>query len=427
MKRSRARWLYIAPPIFFFWVFGQMDKLGISVIITNHKFLQDLGLLGETAKIGFLMTGFLVFYGFANIAWGFIVDRIGPRKTAIIGTIIWGFTMILGGLSSSYGLFMVSRMILGIGEAVLFPVCNKLISNWFPPKEFGRAQSSWIIGDYLGPAIGIPIIIFAISLGGWEASFYLLAAFSLIINLPLFLFLTRDDPKQHYAVNAAELQYIQEGQKTKQSSNITFGELLRNYRYWMIWLVMLVDSVLFYGISFWLPTYLEKARHFSAALMSSWTSSAWLLALITVLLVGYIADKTRKPSLIGTVIFVIGAIALIIATSTGNSSLAAVMMDIGLAAVGGVLEISQLLLVDYSSKETAGKAAGLMGFTNIVGGFTTAFMGYLVEVSGGNFTTAIIFLVFNAVIGAIALFTLVPGERKDALNQSENFEANSEA
>lgn len=217
MKRSRVRWYYIAPPIFFFWVFGQMDKLGISVIITNHKFLKDLGLLGETAKIGFLMTGFLLFYGFANIAWGFIVDKIGPRKTAIIGTLIWGITMIMGGLSSSYGLFMASRMILGIGEAVLFPVCNKLISNWFPPREFGRAQSTWIIGDYLGPAIGTPIIIFTLNLGGWEASFFLLAAFSFLINLPLFLFLTRDDPKQHHAVNDLELQYIQEGQKAQRS------------------------------------------------------------------------------------------------------------------------------------------------------------------------------------------------------------------
>ncbi|TCP31709.1 sugar phosphate permease [Scopulibacillus darangshiensis] len=425
MKRSRARWLYIAPPIFFFWVFGQMDKLGISVIITNEDFLKDMDLLGDTAKIGFLMTGFLVLYGLANIAWGFIVDRIGPRKTAIIGTVIWGLTMILGGLSSSYGLFMISRMILGIGEAVLFPVCNKFISNWFPPKEFGRAQSTWIIGDYLGPAIGIPIIIFTIGLGGWEASFFLLAVFSFLINLPLFIFLTRDQPKQHYAVNKVELQYIQDGQGSQHANNTSFKDLLKNYKYWMIWFVMLVDSVLFYGISFWLPTYLEKARHFSTALMSSWTSTAWILALVTVLLVGYIADKTRKPSLIGAVIFVIGAGALFTAVSTEVSYLAAAMMGVGLAAVGGVLEISQLLLVDYSSKETAGKAAGLMGFTNIVGGFTTAFMGYLVDVSGGNFTTAIAFLIINAALGAIALFTLVPGERKKPLNQKQDINANA--
>ena len=128
---GNKRWLYIAVPIFFFWFFGQIDKLGISVIQTDPSFLADLGLTGadKNAKIGFITFIFTVSYAFSNLFWGFIIDRFGARKTAIMGLCIWTLTMIFGGLATSYEMFLVSRVILGFGEGMMIPVCGKFISN----------------------------------------------------------------------------------------------------------------------------------------------------------------------------------------------------------------------------------------------------------------------------------------------------------
>ncbi|WP_286133469.1 MFS transporter [Bacillus sp. AFS096315] len=70
------------------------------------------------------------------------MDKLGARKTAIIGLLIWTSTMVMAGMSTSYEMFLFSRVILGIGEGMMIPVSGKFISNWFNKRELGRAQSS---------------------------------------------------------------------------------------------------------------------------------------------------------------------------------------------------------------------------------------------------------------------------------------------
>jgi MFS family permease len=88
MNRNRARWFFILIPVLVFWIVASIDKLGVSIIVTNHGFLQDMGLLNNPAAIGLLGTVFSVTYGGCSYLWGFIVDRIGPRWAAIGSAII---------------------------------------------------------------------------------------------------------------------------------------------------------------------------------------------------------------------------------------------------------------------------------------------------------------------------------------------------
>ena len=39
MDRNRARWLYILIPVMVFWLVASIDKLGVSIIVTNPSFL----------------------------------------------------------------------------------------------------------------------------------------------------------------------------------------------------------------------------------------------------------------------------------------------------------------------------------------------------------------------------------------------------
>jgi ACS family glucarate transporter-like MFS transporter len=409
-----ARWWFVAPCLLFFWIFGQMDKLGISVVITNKNFLQDLGLVGNPAKTGFLLTAFTIVYSLSSLVWGVIIDRIGPRKAAIIGVTIWGVAMILGAVSASFDMFLVSRVILGIGEGMMFPVSNKFVANWFHRKEYGRAQSVWIVGDYLGPAIGAPLIVAIMLSVGWRASFWLLAAFSLVLSLPMFIFMARDNPEQHFAANDAEREYVRQSREESVSVSRP-GSVFSDYRFWVIFVVMLFASVLFWGLSFWLPTYLENARHFSPAVMSTWTSSAWILALIVVLLVGILGDRTNKPAVIGMTVFLVEAVAMFITVRTSSASLAAFMLAIAIACVGAMLEVCQMALVKYAVPQATGSAAGLIGFTNIVGGFIGPFIGYLVKVSG-SFNSSIIFLMVVALAGLVTFAIMVPSELQRKVN-----------
>ncbi len=407
MLKGQMRWIYIAVPIFFFWFFGQIDKLGISVIQTDPQFLQDLGLTGEdkNAKLGLLTLTFTVAYAFSNLFWGVIIDKLGARKTAVMGLCVWTMTMIMGGLSSSYEMFLVSRVILGIGEGMMIPVSGKFISNWFHQRELGRAQATWLTGNYLGPAIGAVMLSVIIATLHWQAAFYILAAFNFFMIIPMFLFLTRDKPEQHPGISKDELAHIRftdPSAPTQVKQSFT-----QDYRYWIVWFGMLMSSFLFFGLSIWLPTYLVQGKGFAREAMTGITSLSWLFAMGFVILCGYFADKWKRPGLLATLLFGLCAILLTTAINAGSPLVAGLCLGLAMGTQGGVFHLSNLFIVKYSTRETAGRAAGLMGFTNILGGFSSYIMGWMRDSFQGDFGPSIMMLIVAALLGLIAyLFTL---------------------
>ncbi|MBN6887365.1 MFS transporter, ACS family, glucarate transporter [Cytobacillus horneckiae] len=419
MLKGNKRWLYIAVPIFFFWFFGQIDKLGISIIQTDAGFLNDLGLTGadRNAKVGFITFIFTIAYAVSNLFWGVIIDKLGARKTAMLGLVIWTITMITAGLSTTYEMFVVSRIVLGLGEGMMIPVCGKFISTWFNHKELGKAQASWLSGNYLGPAIGAVMLSAIIASLHWQAAFFILAAFNILLVLPLFYFLSRDRPEEHKGISQTELSYIREenpaevGKKKK--------SFAQDYRYWIVWFGMIISSFLFFGISIWLPTYLIEAKSFSREAMTSITSISWLFALGFVLLCGYLADKTNRPSLLATILFALTTVFLTVGVMSPNAIVAGVCMGLAMGTQGGVFHLSNLFIVKFSTPETAGRAAGLMGFTNIFGGFSSYIMGWLRDVSNGDFGPSIIILIIAAGLGFSAyIFTLKREARELRINNT---------
>lgn len=90
-----------------------------------------------------------------------------------------------------------------------------------------------------------------------------------------------------------------------------------------------------------------------------------------------------------------------------NAIIAGICMGLAMGTQGGVFHLSNLFIVKFSTPETAGRAAGMMGFTNIMGGFASYIMGYLRDLSNGDFGTSIIVLIFASALGFVAyLFTL---------------------
>jgi len=404
--KNNKRWIYISIPIFFLWFFGQIEKLGISVIQTDPEFLSDLGIANDNAKIGMLTFAFFVTYAVSNFFWGFFIDKYGTRLTAIVGVLIWSVTLILGGLSTTYFMFLMTRILLGIGEGMMIPVCGKFISNWFNRNEVGRAQSSWVSGNYTGPAVGAVFISAVIYFFGWQATFYILAALNIVVVLPMLMIMTRDNPADHPKIGKEELAYINEVDlsDTKGEPKKSFAQ---DFRYWITWFGMMMSSFLFFGLSIWLPTFLIQEKGFNAELMTAFTSMSWLFALTFVILCGFLADKTRRPSLLATILFISCAFLLIISISSSVAIISALAIGLAMGTMGGVFHLSNLFIVKYSTKETAGRAAGLMGFTNIFGGFASYAMGWIRDLSNGSFTPSLMVLVLFATFGFIAyLFTL---------------------
>ena len=303
---TRVRWTHVAPTLLIIWIVSMFDKANMSIVQNNQAFLDELGLNGQQARIGLLSTGLLLAYGLCAPIWGWLVGRIGARRTAALSLIIWALTCFWSGVASSYGSLLSSRIVLGVGEAALYPCTLALVAHWFALKERGRATAFWWIGTMIGPMIMGLVVTFLIVNFGWRAQFYAMGVLALILPLPMVWFLVRDRPAEHPAANAAEASLVEAG--SLENNEDAPGRIARaesrpwfsSIRYWLVTIAISTNAIMYWGWSIWLPTYLRTARGFSFSVSGYLTFVIYGFAVATILVFGHLSDKIfRRAPLAG--------------------------------------------------------------------------------------------------------------------------------
>jgi MFS transporter, DHA2 family, multidrug resistance protein len=117
---------------------------------------------------GFMVAGFLV-------TMGTLGDRIGRRKLLLAGAAAFGVLSVLAAFSTSAGMLILSRALLGIAGATLAPSTLSLIFTMFEdPQQRSRAIAVWISAFSAGSAIG-PVLGGILLESFWWGSVFLLA------------------------------------------------------------------------------------------------------------------------------------------------------------------------------------------------------------------------------------------------------------
>lgn len=97
---------------------------------------------------GFVVAGSL-------ITMGTLGDRIGRRRLLLIGAASFGLVSLLAAFSTSAGMLIASRALMGLAGATLAPSTLSLIFNMFQdPKQRSVAIGWWIASFSAGSAIG---------------------------------------------------------------------------------------------------------------------------------------------------------------------------------------------------------------------------------------------------------------------------------
>ena len=117
---------------------------------------------------GFLVAGSL-------ITMGTLGDRIGRRKLLLIGATLFGLASLLAAFSTSAGMLIVSRAVMGVAGATLAPSTLSLIFNMFlDARQRSVAIGIWITSFSVGGAIG-PVLGGVLLEYFWWGSVFLLA------------------------------------------------------------------------------------------------------------------------------------------------------------------------------------------------------------------------------------------------------------
>ena len=70
-----------------------------------------------------------------QIPVGLLVDRFGSRSVMLGGTVLLALAQAGFSLADSYGLALVARTVVGIGDALTFICVLRLVSRWFPDRR----------------------------------------------------------------------------------------------------------------------------------------------------------------------------------------------------------------------------------------------------------------------------------------------------
>jgi ACS family glucarate transporter-like MFS transporter len=409
---TRVRWTQVAPTLLIVWIVSMFDKANMSIVQNDQHFLTELGLSGEQARIGLLSTGLLLAYGLCAPFWGWVVTRIGVRKTAALSLIIWGVTCFWSGFASNYGSLLTSRIILGVGEASLYPCTLALVASWFALKERGRATAFWWIGTMIGPMIMGLVVTFLIVNFGWRVQFYVIGVLALILPLPMVWFLVRDRPDQHPGANAAEVSLVEAGSLENNTdvpgrvARAESGAWYTGVRFWLATIAIAGNNIMYWGWSIWLPTYLRTVRGFSFAGSGYLTFVIFGCAVVTILIFGHVSDRIFRRAPLAAAGWFLAAIFLM-ASALAPTPLWALAFSIcALCSQQIGISCGEMLMHSIVISKDMGMAQGVRAFfQNIFGAASPLLIGIILQATGG-FVGVFVVLSLAIVISAGCMLKL---------------------
>jgi MFS family permease len=408
---TNIRWTHVAPTLLIVWIVSMFDKSNMAIVMNDQNFLSELGLAGQQGKLGWLSSGLFLAYGLFAPLWGWVVDRMGARRTCASSLAVWALTCFWSGIAANYDQLLWSRIILGAGEAALYPLTLALVANWFPLKERGRATSFWWIGTMIGPMLVGLVITGLIVAVGWRWQFHAMGILALVLPLPMVWFLVTDRPQEHPSANAAEVKLVVQGtlennEDAPGQALKSVGNVWKNYRFWLATIAISSNAVFFWGWSIWLPTYLRTVRQFSFSMSGYLTFVIFGFAVATILVVGHLSDRIFRRAPFAGVGWIFAAIFLMAAALAPSPTASVVLMICALCAQQVGISCAEMLMHSIVSATGMGKTQGVRAFvTQIVGAISPAMIGYILQVTGG-FTGAFAVLALAVVISAGCMITL---------------------
>ncbi|MBB3904836.1 MFS transporter [Methylobacterium brachythecii] len=138
---------------------------------------RDLG--SGAAGLQWVINGYLLPLTALLLLGGAVGDRIGRRRTLILGVSLFGIASIACGLASNLGTLVVARIVQGCGAALLLPNSLAILNDTFSGEKRGRAVGIWSAAGAATAALGPLFGGWLIDWIGWRAIF--------LINLPLAL------------------------------------------------------------------------------------------------------------------------------------------------------------------------------------------------------------------------------------------------
>lgn len=145
------------------------------VILALPNMLQDLH--SDLVRMTWVIIGYLMVSTVLQLTFGRMADMFGRVKMYNLGFIVFTIGSVLCGVAPNDTLLIASRIVQGIGGAMLSANAMAIITEVFPSEQRGQAMGfnsiTWGAGSVLGPVLGG----FILAVTSWRWIF--------LVNLPI--------------------------------------------------------------------------------------------------------------------------------------------------------------------------------------------------------------------------------------------------
>jgi NNP family nitrate/nitrite transporter-like MFS transporter len=346
-----------------------------------NSIVADFGL--SDAQKGLMVAVPLLGGAVLRLALGLMADRLGARRTALLGMLLTALPLLLGWLwADAFDKMLLVGLLLGVSGAS-FAAALPLASRWYPPRFQGLAMgiaaagnSGTALATFFGPRLAL--------IWGWHAVFGL-ALIPLLATIVVFLAFAKDSPDQPSPRPLA-----------------AYANLFRQSDTWWFCLLYSITFGGFVGLASFLNVFFLSQYGLSKVEASNFSTFCVIAGSALRPLGGYLADRFGGVRMLTGLYLIVGVTMLGMATLpplfAGTLLLFAAMSVLGMGN-GAVFQ-----LVPQRFSKEIGVTTGIVGAAGGFGGFLLpTLLGSLKHATGsfsGGFLT---FALAGGFGGALAL------------------------
>ena len=365
-----------------------LDRVNLSV--SQNALFTTFAISSVT--FGYLSSAYNWTYALCQLPMGLILDKFGIRRVGRISILLWSVASFAAAIATSLTGLFGARLLLGFGEAPIFPSNAKAVGLWFPPEERSFATSLFDSAAKFAPAVGVPLLGMVLIRIGWRWSFAATGFISVLFYL-LFSYVYRD-PKDDPGLTEIERRHIEQHSLISSSAERlqeparSLGTLLKQRKIWAMVLGFGGYNYVFYMLLNWLPGYLSMALHLDLTHSFLYTSFPWLVAVFCDLLIGGLltdaliqrgwdASRVRKTILVGGTACGLG----ILGAATAHSPVPALLwISLSIGGLSAASAVGWSVPSLLAPRNSVGTVGGIINLSNQLSGIAAAIVtGYVVD------------------------------------------------
>ncbi len=186
-RLKRYRWAVFAVLAvgYFFVYFHRM-----SVSVVGSDIVEEVG-----GTIGILSSVYFWTYTAMQIPCGLLTDRFGPRVVSTAFLVVASIGSLMTSFGGSFWMMVLGKIMIAAGMAVVYVPLMKLVSVWFPKRDYAVLSGVVIaVGNVGAIAASGPLSLLAEAVG-WREVFLILGVITLLLAASCALVI-RDHPRQ---------------------------------------------------------------------------------------------------------------------------------------------------------------------------------------------------------------------------------------